>query len=79
MSKKCFDFTMKAKRWYFQSSWYSQAVVPKNKARGLRVKRKRIVKKFLRVPPVLEYNYKKFVPSLHASKGQLFWTFKGHI
>ena len=57
----------------------SQAVVPKNKARGLRVKRKRIVKIFLRVPPVLEYNYKKFVPSLHASKGQLFWTFKGHI
>ena len=57
----------------------SQAVVPKNKARGLRVKRKRIVKKCLRVPPVLEYNYKKFVPSLHASKGQLFWTFKGHI
>ena len=46
----------------------SQAVVPKNKARGLRVKRKRIVKKFFRVPPVLEYNYKKFVPSLHASK-----------
>ena len=57
----------------------SQAVVPKNKARGLREKRKRIGKKFFRVPPVLEYNYKKFVPSLHASKGQLFWTFKGHI
>ena len=54
----------------------SQAVVPKNKARGLRVKRKRIVKKFLRVPPVLEYNYKKFVPSLDASKRQLFWTLK---